>query len=160
MYIRNILGCLHRTFNKAVVRPLLKHACCVWSPPHAMYQERLERVQSYATLKIKLAWPSLERREFQQMSATTSCKGTRSSQPIFSCLALYHHGCTKTANLSFKREYELPSIAQVSSTALSAAGTRCQSRLFNECFYLLSPKGTKSPSVGTDLFSFFNYALH
>ncbi len=89
---KRLLGCLYRTFHlasttcltllyKAVVRPVMEYASCVWSPSHAVHQVRLERVQSFAAkvvtkcwtasptvLKDSLQWPPLqERRLFQQL---------------------------------------------------------------------------------------------
>lgn len=89
---KRLLGCLYRTFNlastsclgfiyKAVVRPVLEYASCVWNPPHAVHREKLERVQSFGAkvvtkrwsesstaLRSYLHWPVLQaRRDFQQL---------------------------------------------------------------------------------------------
>ena len=56
---KSLLGCLYRGFHlagtmclakiyKAVIRPILEYAACVWSPHHRIHQDRLERVQSFA----------------------------------------------------------------------------------------------------------------
>ena len=91
---KRLLGCMYRQFHladtrclsyiyRAVVRPVLEYASCVWDPSHQVHQQRLERVQSFAariaskcwswtmpssTLKQQLGWPTLQdRRTFQQI---------------------------------------------------------------------------------------------